>query len=357
MLQYILENNIDKRERNLQMNYTKPIQVYRGEFVESAHDVHVAVVHANGDLIAYYGNPFRQTFARSSMKPFQVISVVESGAIEKYQIEDRELSLFCASHSAEPYHREAVSNILRKIQLEVDHLQCGTHVPMDFESYKQLIREGRELTPLYSNCSGKHSGMLTACVMQGFDVESYREVSHPYQQQIIDNIANITGYARDKIKTSVDGCGVPVHRLPLYYTALGFARLAAPEHWEQGSEQRKDSLRRVRDAMTTHPEMVAGTKRYDTDLMTAFKGRIVSKSGAEGVHCYGDRETGIGVIVKVEDGQGRASSVASMEVLQQLQIGNPTIWEQLKDYHHVPVLNARDEAIGKVVPNFKLKRL
>lgn len=339
------------------MSDIQPIKVYRGDFVESTHNVHIAVVRANGNLIAYYGDPFRQTFARSSMKPFQAISVVESGAIEKYHIEDRELSLFCASHSGEPYHREAVSNVLQKIQLEVKDLQCGTHIPKDLDSYKQLIKENQELTPLYSNCSGKHSGMLAACVMQGFDVASYREVSHPYQQQIIDNIANIIGYARDKIKTSVDGCGVPVHRLPLYYTALGFARLAAPEQWEQGSEKRKTSLRRVRHAMTSYPEMVAGTKRYDTDLMRVFKGRIVSKSGAEGVHCYGDRETGVGVIVKVEDGQARASSVASMEVLQQLKLGDSAIWEQLEDYHHASVLNARDETIGKIVPEFKLKMI
>lgn len=339
------------------MNIQKPIHVYRGEFVESTHDVHVAVVNAKGDLVAYYGDPFRKTFARSSMKPFQVISVVESGAIEKFKIEDREISLFCASHIAEPYHRESVQNVLNKIGLEENHLQCGTHIPGDIASYNKLIREGGELTPVFSNCSGKHSGMLSACVMQGFDVATYREVTHPYQQQIIDNIANITDYDRDKIKTSVDGCGVPVHRLPLYNTALGFARLAAPHLWDSGEAKRRETLAIVRDAMTTYPEMVAGTKKYDTDLMTAFKGRVVSKSGAEGVHCYGDRETGLGVIVKVEDGQGRAASVASMEVLKQLNIGSPEIWEALKDHHHAPVLNAREDAIGRIVPKFKLTYL
>lgn len=336
------------------MNVTKSVKVFRGDYIESAHEVHIAVVNAQGDLKAYYGNPFRQTFARSSMKPIQAISIVESGAIESYHITDREIALFCASHSSEPIHRESVQQVLNKIQLKESHLQCGTHLPFDMESYKKLIREGGELTPIFSNCSGKHVGMLAACVKQGMDVEDYREVSHPYQQQIIDNIADVADYCRDKIKTSVDGCGVPVHRLPLYNTALAFARLAKPEAWDTDNEDRKEALSRIANAMSTYPEMVAGTKRFDTDLMTAFNGRIVAKGGAEGVHCFGDKETGIGVALKVEDGNARGASVSSMEVLKQLGIGNQAIWSQLEDYHRAPVLNTREERIGEIVPFFNL---
>lgn len=333
---------------------TKPIKVYRGDYIESTHDVHVAVVSATGELLAYYGDPNRLTFARSSMKPFQALPAVESEALETFDISEKELSLFCASHNGEPFHRESAASVLAKINLEEAHLQCGTHVPRDSESYKQLIKSGRELTPYYSNCSGKHSGMLAGCIKQGMDVDTYRELSHPYQQQIIDVIADVTQYERKKIATSVDGCGVPVHRVPLFNLALGFGRLAKPDDWNEGSEVRKRSLARVRDAMVTHPEMVAGTDRFDTDLMTAFSQRIVAKGGAEGVHCFGDQQIGIGVAVKVEDGNGRATSVVSMEVMKQLKIGDEAIWDKLKGYTYAPVLNARKETIGVIKPNFTL---
>src|SRR5690625_1329999 len=333
---------------------TKPIKVYRGDYVESTHDIHIAVVKSNGQLLAYYGDSHRLTFARSSMKPLQAIPTVESGAVDTYGIHDKQLSLFCASHSGEPFHREAVMQVLEKLNLQEEHLQCGTHVPRHMDSYHQLIRQGGELTPVFSNCSGKHSGMLAGVVKQEMDVSTYRDIEHPYQQQILDVISNVSDYEREKIAMSVDGCGVPVHRLPLHKVALLYSRLARPEDWTGGSEGLQAALSRVREAMTTYPEMVAGTKQFDTDLMTAFSKRIVAKGGAEGVHWCGDRGTGYGVAIKGEDGNARGASGASMEVIKQLNIGTEEIRERLAEYAIAPVLNAREEQIGKIVPNFTL---
>lgn len=336
------------------MTVAKPIQVYRGDYLESSHNIHVAVVHASGKVLATYGDSYRLTFARSSMKPFQALPVVKSGARKAFDISDKELSLFCASHSGEPFHREAVAGVLKKIGLEESALQCGTHVPRDRESYIALIKQGKELTPYYSNCSGKHAGMLTSCVHQQLDIDTYREIKHPYQQQIIDDIATVSSFTNEEIATSVDGCGVPVHQLPLYHIALSFARLAQPETWEKGQITDKQALQEVCTAMTTHPEMVAGTDRFDTDLMKAFQGRIVAKGGAEGVHCFGDTEKGVGVAIKVEDGNGRATSVAAMEVIRQLNIGSEATRKKLKNHAEVPVTNARKETIGIIKPDFTL---
>src|SRR5699024_7492415 len=101
-------------------------------------------------------------------------------------------------------------------------------------------------------------------------------------------------------------------------------------------EERKAALTRIRDAMTEYPEMVAGTKRFDTELMKAFEGRIVAKGGAEGVHCFGDKDTGIGVAIKVEDGNARATNVSAMNVLKQLHLGDESIWNELKITYNIP---------------------
>ncbi|GAB4074214.1 asparaginase [Barrientosiimonas marina] len=331
----------------------QPIQVYRGNYLESIHDVHIAIVNASGDLLAYYGDASRLTFARSSVKPFQAVPLVQSGAMETFHLTERELALFCASHSGESFHREAVAEVLAKLDLQEDDLQCGTHMPHDTASARQLMREGEEPTPVYSNCSGKHTGMLAACVKQDLDLATYRDVSHPYQQQIMNAIADISCFKRDAIATSVDGCGVPVHRLPLYNVARAFANLAAPKD----DDSQGQALKRINEAMTAYPEMVAGTKRFDTDLMGAFEGRLVAKGGAEGVHCFGDKERGVGAAIKIEDGDVRGTSVAALEVLQQLGIGDETTYELLADYHVAPVLNARKDKIGRIEADFQLNVL
>lgn len=333
---------------------TKPILVYRGEYLESTHDLHIAVVNNEGKLLCSYGNPHRLTFPRSSMKPFQAVPLIEIGAADAFRFSQAELSLSCASHSGEKFHREVVLTILDKIGLDEGALQCGTHIPRDMESYKQLIREGKELTPVFSNCSGKHSGMLATAVHMKEAVSTYREITHPVQQRILEAIEDICKMAKDQIQLSVDGCGVPVHQLPLNHVAIGFAKLAKPNRTV--SPNRAAVLKRIRNAMIQHPEMVGGTDRFDTDLIKAFDGRVVTKAGAEAVQCIGLVEEGIGIAIKVEDGGVRATSVAAMEVLKQLGLGNEQIYETLKDYVNAPVLNARNDTIGVIKANFVLER-
>ncbi|OAB47934.1 asparaginase [Paenibacillus antarcticus] len=331
---------------------SEAIEVFRGEFVESSHHIHVAVVNHEGKLLYSYGDPNRLTFPRSAMKPFQAVPLVETGTAKALGYNAAEISISCASHSGETFHREAVMNILGRANLRESDLQCGTHVPRDSASYKQLIREGKELTPIFSNCSGKHSGMLATAVHMNEDIHTYPEIGHPVQQRILRVIEEVCQFPKEQIGISVDGCGLPVHQIPLYNAALGFARLAHPEGTV--TEERAKALSTIRDAMMERPEMVAGTKRFDTDVMRTFKGNIVSKLGAEGVQCIGIVDRGIGIAIKTEDGTDRAAGVAAMEVLRQLGIGDDTTNELLKDYIHAPVLNARNVKIGVVKANFVL---
>ncbi|MDQ0270581.1 asparaginase [Cytobacillus purgationiresistens] len=331
----------------------KPIKVYRGEYLESAHDIHIAVVNVKGELLYSYGNPDKYVFPRSSMKPFQAIAVLETGAVDVVGMDDRELSLICASHNGEAMHRTSVMSILSKVELEESALQCGTHIPRDMASYHELIRDGGQLTPVFSNCSGKHAGMLTAVAHMKEDIAAYREIDHPHQQRILNVIEKVCHFPSNEIGISVDGCGVPVHRLPLRNTALGYASLALSTDIHPA--QTAEYLDRVKKAMVTYPEMVAGTDRFDTDLMKVFGGRLVAKTGAEGVQCIGDSETGIGIAIKAEDGNGRAVSVATMEVLKQLNIGEEGQYRQLSQYITAPVLNARQAVIGRIEADFQLK--
>jgi L-asparaginase II len=333
---------------------SKPIKVYRGDYLESSHDIHVAVVDNTGKLLYSYGDPYRLTFPRSSMKPFQTVPIIETGTASSFQFGAKELALFCASHAGESFHRRVVLDVMKKIELKESDLQCGYHIPFHFNSYLELIKSGRELSERYSNCSGKHAGMLATAVHMNEETTTYRSPDHPVQQRILEAISDICEVDKETIELSVDGCGVPVHRLPLYNAALGYAKLANPEGTVPF--ERVQILNRIRTSMVKLPELVAGTDRFDTDVMKAYKGNIVSKVGAEAVQCVGVIDKGIGIAVKVEDGSQRAESVATMEVLKQLGLSDEIVFEQMKSYVETPVLNMRKETIGVVKADFNLNR-
>ncbi|MCZ8515234.1 asparaginase [Paenibacillus filicis] len=331
------------------------VNVYRGDAVESSHQGHIAVVDVKGRLLYAYGDPYRLTFARSAMKPFQAIPVVETGTADRFHFEPADLSLCCASHSGEERHRSRALSILNRAGLGEETLVCGTHVPRDSDSYKQLIREGRELTPIYSNCSGKHAGMVATASHMGEQVETYHLLDHPVQQRIMDAVADMTCYPQENIYTGVDGCGVPVHRIPLANMAWGYARLASPGCMD--NPLRQQAVRRIAEAMVAFPEMVGGNERYCTDLMRAFKGRIIGKSGAEGVYCIGDRDLGWGIALKIEDGGARAAYAVMSEVLRQLGIGNGGPLDDLKPYANPVIRTMRGEMAGRIQAEFVLDKI
>ena len=330
-----------------------PVHVFRGDYLESTHTFHAAVVDQNGTLIHSYGDPERPTFARSSMKPFQAIPLIETGAANQFDYAVHELSISCASHSGEAFHRETVQGILSKINLPEDALQCGTHPPRSDEEYRAHIRSGQDLTPVFSNCSGKHSGMLATAVHMGEDPSLYREVAHPVQQRILKAISEICDVPVEDIELGVDGCGVPVHRLPLEKTAFGYAQLAAG-HSEKHPEH-DQALKLIREAMMARPEMVGGTNRFETDLMALYPGKIVAKAGAEGVQCFGLIEQGLGIAIKMEDGNQRALTAITLKILEDLGlVGDEKNTELYKEYRVPAVQNMRKDRIGNITVEFEL---
>jgi L-asparaginase II len=334
----------------LYLEQTKLVDVYRGGRVESSHFGHIAVVDSNGKLLASIGDPYRRTYARSAVKPIQVIPVIETGAAEHYNLSEADISLCCASHSGEEQHTERALGILKKAGLLEEALQCGTHIPKCQDAYKKLIVENRELSPRYNNCSGKHSGMLITAKHMNESLEDYYLPNHPVQQRIIQAMSDVAEYPKEDIGIGIDGCGVPVFELPLERFAYAFARLAKPE--TLGAERGK-VVERITTAMTTHPEMVGGTDRFCTDFMKAGKGRFFGKAGAESVYCIGDRETGIGIALKIEDGNDRAMYPVALEVLKQLGLFSAAQLEEVKQHYRPSLRNARKEEIGKLIASFK----
>jgi L-asparaginase II len=334
------------------------VEVGRGPLVESIHRGCLAVVDSGGALLYRVGDPDKVTFFRSSSKPIQALTIILSGAADRFALTEKELAVTAASHNAEDFHVEAALSILSKAGLAEDALQCGAHLPLHGESARRLVREGRRPTAVHSNCSGKHSGMLAACRAMGWPVEGYLSPAHPLQRWNLELVARVCD-ATD-ISIGIDGCGVPVFGLPVRNMAYGFARLADPDTLPSDLQA---PARRVVAAMRAHPEMVAGTGRFCTDLMRAAGDRLVAKSGAEAVYCAGflKGETavaalaGVGVAVKIEDGGSRATAPAMMKAMMDLGVLDVRAVAALGKYARPESRNERGDLCGEIRAVFTLE--
>jgi L-asparaginase II len=191
---------------------------------------------------------------------------------------------------------------LKKLDLNEDDLKCGTHEPMtDFNP--KMIRSYREngITPsgVHNNCSGKHAGLLITAKKNGNSLDDYYTKEHPVQQEITKIIAEICEYSHENIGIGIDGCGVPVHAMPLYKFAHGYARMSKPST----ISGREGVVSRITKAMREYPEMIGGTGDFTTEIMKLFSDKLFCKLGANGFFAIGLVDKGLGIAIKMEDGQ------------------------------------------------------
>jgi L-asparaginase II len=316
------------------------VEATRGGAVESVHPVSVAVTDADGRILADSRHPALVSFWRSAAKPFQALPLVEDGAADRFRFGEEELALTCASHSSEPAHLAVVDRMLHRIGLTEDALACGPHEPLDARVARDVIRHGTTLTPRWSNCSGKHAGMLALALHHGWPTSGYEKRGHPLQERVERSVVKWTGVAPAALLHAVDGCTVVCFGLPLIGMATAYARFGA---------SREPAAVRLRQAMMAHPHLVAGTGRFCTELMSASPGQIVAKVGAEGVYSAALPAHGVGVTLKVEDGDTRAAPVALYAVLCQLLpvLGvDVAPLATLANRGTVPTVNTRGEETG-----------
>jgi L-asparaginase II len=288
--------------------------VRRGELVESVHRGRLAVFGPRGDEIEALGDPEAYVYLRSSAKPFQALPLILSGAADAFGLTDEEVAVACASHNAEEPHLAAVRSILEKAGLSEDDLQSGAHLPMYEPAAAKLVRGGEEPSSIHGNCSGKHAGMLAVCVHEGYETLDYREPGHPLQRRILGLMAEVCGVEEDEVLVAGDNCGVPAFALPMRSFATGLARIATGDGLP---DRLADAALRIRDAMRSYPFMVAGTGRFDTELME--RTRLLAKGGAEAVLAVGDPE-GWGMALKISDGSHRAVRPAALAALEHMGV-------------------------------------
>ena len=100
------------------MSFVKMVEVWRGALVESVHFGAAVVANAKGEIVEGWGDTQMAIYPRSAMKPVQAIALVETGALESFDLTQRHLALACASHRGEPFHVELAASWLETLGLD-----------------------------------------------------------------------------------------------------------------------------------------------------------------------------------------------------------------------------------------------
>ncbi len=306
------------------------VEVLRGDTVESRHRGALAVLDADGATVASIGDIERPIFARSAVKVLQALPLVSSGAADRLGLNDEELAIACASHNGEPAHTQVVARMLAKAGLDLAALECGTHPPKREADVGALAVQGRPPDALNNNCSGKHAGFLClACALHGGAggngslnlrqyARGYVAPEHPVMREVTGALQAATGFDLARAARGVDGCSIPTFGIPLRNLALAFARVATATGLSEGHAR---AAKRLRQAVAKAPFMVAGTDRFDTQVMQRLGERVFCKVGAEGVYCAALPQRGLGVAIKIDDGNTARAAEVVMAALIEAFVG------------------------------------
>lgn len=305
----------------------------RGDLVESVHRASLVALDSAGAVAFSHGGIDSPTYPRSSLKPVQALAMVRAGLDLPADL----LALVCASHNGEPFHLEGVERILAGAGLSVDALQNTPTYPYLRTEIDRWVLERRRPSSIGQNCSGKHAGMLATCVINGWDLATYREPDHPLQRAILATVAELSGETPGP--TSVDGCGAPVMAISLTGLARAFARIAT------GGAGTAEG--QVAAAIRTAPEFLGGTGRDVTTLISGTPG-LIAKDGAEGVYAAA-LDDGRAVALKMAEGgtdagSSRARPILMAAALRRLGVES-TAYEQVE---HAPVLG-HGQPVGAIV--------
>lgn len=346
------------------------VEVRRGDTVESVHRGNVVQVGHGGEVERAIGVPTSKVMLRSTVKPFALVSLIESGAADDLELTAEELALMAASHTGEDRHVRTLQSIFRRASVSQQLLSCGTTgAPIDEITIARLARDGETPGPIRHSCSGFHAASILMSRFADWSLEDYADPAHPSQKAIRETVARLFGQKPAKLETGIDNCGVTTFAMPLVEVARAYLLLADPDG-VPADEPRGASaaaLKRIRDAMVGSPEMVGGTYEViDTELMRQRQGLLISKHGSEGLQAIGlmggagaRGPAPAGLAVSIEDGDHahRASRAATIEALAQMRSLDERDLRALARFHRPITLGPDGSETAVTMPRYELTSL
>jgi L-asparaginase II len=213
--------------------------------------------------------------------------------------------------------------MLLEVGLDSGHLRCPVDWPGSGEAEVLWRERGRkEPERVFHNCSGKHAGMLRACVARGWSLE-YTDPGHPLQVEMVAAVEQATG--RSATPVGVDGCSAPTMRSDTVGLARAFAYSATAAEMAE-----------VRAATLRYAALTRGGDQPEAQVARWLP--TVVKGGAAGCIGIGWPEGGIGVAAKSWSGESSAALVGALMVMEELGLVPAHPRRMLADQFAPPVL-------------------
>jgi len=252
-----------------------------------------------------------ETLARSCLKPFQAVVLVDSlqnAGIALETLPTQAVAIACSSHSGQAEQVKWVQWLLAQATQSASELACGSHLPIDATTAHQFIKTESSPCTLHHNCSGNHAGLLWACHLQGIPSAGYQDPSHPIQQQLLAQLKALLPQKTNWVM-ALDGCTLPSYA----FTLVELAQLAS-------AFATTPSGTFLLNAMAENPHLVAGTGRFDTVLMQASTQagvEIIAKGGAEGLVLLWHLQRKEVAVLKTISGDGVLRDFSIVRLLRQ----------------------------------------
>jgi len=287
---------------------TIEIQLLRNNHIESKHKI---LVTTDTDKNGF------EFFPRSAIKPFQIIPLLHFAKNNNLTFDNEEIAIFGSSHSGQEEHVDILKKISAKYDIKWEEIYCAPQRPMHIKTADDYILKKTPFTSLNNNCSGKHLSMLLYSKLLDIDNHNYQNIEHIVQQNIHKFFKEI--FELDEIKYAIDGCGLPAIYLNSYSFIKGVKNVLNSEY--------KDLWQSIFDSYNSHPNLVGGENRTDTNIMLNSYSPLLAKSGAEGVLFATNNESSF--LFKCSDGNFRAVDLVATYVLNKQKYINEIPYTKL----------------------------
>ena len=287
---------------------TIEIQLLRNNHIESKHKI---LITTDRDKNGF------EFFPRSAIKPFQIIPLLHFAKKNNLTFDNEEIAIFGSSHSGEEEHVNILKKISVKYNIKWEEIYCAPQRPMHITTADDYILNKTPFTKLNNNCSGKHLSMLLYSKLLDIDNYNYQNIEHIVQQNINKFFKEI--FELDEIKYGIDGCGLPAIYLNSYSFLKGVKNVLNSEY--------QDLWQSIFDSYNSHPNLVGGENRTDTNIMLNSYSPLLAKSGAEGVLFTTNNESSF--LFKCLDGNFRAVDLVATDVLNKQEYINEIPYKKL----------------------------
>ncbi len=291
------------------------VQRIRGEWTESVHVGHIAVVDAGGRLLAWAGDPGRIVWMGSAVNPLAALPLVLHGVAGAGKADDTALALLAGRQQGTVQQTSRLDRLLQQHGIEEAELALPAVYPLDTKRRMELMCSKQPQRRLYHPAAGRHIAALVLSRALGCTQDGYTEPGHPAQQQVMQCVAACASIEEQTLGVAQDDCGSPALALPLWRLALAYARLAAPQA-DGADAALAAAARRVTAAMNRHPDLVEGPGRLSATLLG--DANVIASSVEQGVYAFALRQQRLGVAVSIADGCGEALPLAVAAILESL---------------------------------------